>query len=333
MISELHSNTWGPAEIDDAKTLIGPVVILGASGFIGANLFFNLSRCRDDVFGCSKNIDTNWRFKHHNWQNLEKVDITSQIEVDQLFQGIQPKTIFNLSSYGGHAHQTDTGQIQQVNYIGTSNILESLRSLDFHAFVQAGSSSEYGLNSAGPKEDDELAPNSVYAVSKIGAYYLMKYYSEVFNFPAMHLRLYSVYGPWQERKTLMPVMISHCLENKWPPLVDSEASHDFIYVDDCTYAFVKAALALYEKKGLGKAVNIATGTKTTTKDLVDEYKQIFNVSPKPVFNSMQNKGRDLTAWYGNPQLAKELLDWHYHTSLEEGLRLVSEWEQQFKKTA
>ena len=333
MDGHLYSSNWNEAEVAGSKRLIGPILILGASGFIGANLFFNLSRHRDDVFGCSKNIDTNWRFRYYNWRNLEKVDITSQREVDQLFQRVQPKTIFNLSSYGGHAHQNDIGQIQKVNYIGTSNILESLRYIDFCAFVQAGSSSEYGLNSAGPKEDDELAPNSVYAVSKIGAYYLMKYYSQVFSFPAIHLRLYSIYGPWQERKTLMPVMISHCLENQWPPLVASDASHDFVYVDDCAYAFVKAAIALYEKKGFGKAVNIATGTRTTTKNLVEKFKEIFNVTPIPIFDSMSNRERDLINWYGNPELARELLGWHYYTSLENGLGLVSEWEQQFKKTA
>ena len=333
MDDRLYSSNWNEAEVAVTKRLIGPILILGASGFIGAKLFFNLSQCRDDVFGCSKNISTNWRFHYYNWQNLERVDITSHREVSQILQRVQPKTIFNLSSYGGHAHQTDIGQIHQVNYIGTSNILESLRDIDFCAFVQAGSSSEYGLNSAGPKENDELAPNSVYAASKIGAYYLMKYYSQVFNFPAMHLRLYSIYGPWQERKTLMPVMISHCLENKWPPLVDSDASHDFVYVDDCAYAFVKAAIALYEKKGFGKAVNIATGTRTTTKDLVVKFKEIFNVTPIPIFGSMSNRERDLINWYGNPKLARKLLGWNYRTSLENGLRLIFEWEKQFKKTA
>ena len=333
MIGELYNHTWDSTEINNAKELVGPVLILGASGFIGAKLFFNLSQCRDDVFGCSRNIKNNWRFKYHNWQNLESVDITNYRELDRLFQRIRPKTIFNLSSYGGHAHQTNTKRIHQINYTGTTNILRAIPGIECRAFIQTGSSSEYGLNSAGPRENDELVPNSTYAVSKIGASYLIKYYGQVLNFPVMHLRLYSIYGPWQERKTFIPVLISNCLENKWPPLVDREVSHDFVYIDDCTYAFVKAALSLYKKVGFGKAINIATGIRTKTEDLIEISKKIFGVTPKPMFGSMPNREWDLTNWYGNSELALKTLDWYPRIWLNQGIKLTSRWEQEFKKTA
>ncbi|OGN10664.1 MAG: hypothetical protein A3B91_03170 [Candidatus Yanofskybacteria bacterium RIFCSPHIGHO2_02_FULL_41_29] len=328
----LHSHTWDSIEIEDAKKLIGPILILGASGFIGAKLFFNLSQCRNDIFGCSRDIKNSWRFKYHNWQNLESLDITNYKEVERLSKRIRPKTIFNLSSYGGHSHQTDIEQIHQVNYIGATNILRAIADIEYGAFIQAGSSSEYGLNSAGPKEDAKLVPNSAYAESKVKSYYMVNYYGQAM-FPVMHLRLYSIYGPWQERKTLMPVLISHCLENKWPPLVDKEASHDFVYVDDCAYAFVKAALALYEKKGFGKAVNIATGVKTKTEDLVKISQRIFGVTSEPIFGSMLNEGRDLVNWYGNPELALKELSWYPRVGLNQGIELTSRWEQEFKKTA
>ncbi len=326
-MEQLYTHTWGPAEIDQAKKLSGPILILGASGFIGAKLFFTLSQYRDDVFGCSRNINTSWRFKNDAWRNLTNVDITDHQALEQSVRKLKPKTIFNLSAYGGHSDQTDIELIHRVNYFGTLNVLRILPTIQCKAFVQAGSSSEYGLNSNAPLEKDELAPNSDYSVSKIGASYLIKYYGGIMGLPVMHLRLYSIYGPWQERKTLMPILISQCLKNTWPSLVEKEISHDFVYIDDCTNAFVKAALHLYDKNDFGVSVNIATGIKTTMEDLVGTAKKVFGVTGNPRFATIPNKKWDVQNWYGNPKLADIILNWRHTTPLEKGLKLTADWEQ------
>mgnify|MGYP001585620697 CR=1 FL=1 len=263
---------------------------------------------------------------------MAKVDITNREEISWLVRKIEPKTIFNLSAYGGHSYQTDTDKIYSTNYLGALNALNALRNLpaaECRAFVQAGSSSEYGLNSAAPDEKNELVPNSDYAVSKVGASYLIKYYGKVLGLPTMHLRLYSIYGPWEDRRRLMPVLVSNCLKNRWPQFVAEELSHDFVYVDDCTSAFIKAALCLYDKRSFGESVNIATGIKTTMADLAGKAKEIFSISSEPQFGSMPNRKWDIRNWYGNPKLAHKILGWHYRTSLEEGLRLLTAWEREF----
>lgn len=329
----LYSNNWNKAEVEEAKKLLGPILILGVSGFIGTNLFFSLRRCRDDVFGCSRNATKSWRFQNSDQLNIKNVDIANRQEVEKLIGTLQPKTIFNLMSHGGHSYQTDIDQIHLVNYMGTLNILRVLPNIDCRAYVQAGSSSEYGLNSSAPAETDELQPNSDYAVSKIGASYLVKYYGQVIGLPVIHLRLYSIYGPWEDRRRLMPILVLSCLNNQWPKLVEREISHDFVYVDDCTNAFVKAALSLYGSNNFGRSINIATGIKTTMEDLAETAQKIFNITVEPQFGSVQNKKWDVKNWYGNPELAHKILGWHYQTSLENGLALLTKWEQIFKKTA
>lgn len=329
MENSLYSRNLIPEEIAEIDKLAGPILIFGASGFIGANLFFTLNQYRSDVYGCSRNITKNWRYGNYSSKNLINSDITEYKKLRDLINELKPKTVFNLSSYGGHSHQTDIDKIHEVNYIGTSNIIRALSGVGCNAFVQAGSSSEYGFNSEAPGEDSELEPNSDYAVSKIGASYLVKYYGKAANFPAIHLRLYSIYGPWQERQTLMPVLISKCLDKKWPSLVDRNMSHDFVYIDDCLNAFVKAALNLYEGRNWGKSINIATGVRTTTEDLANTMKKILNVDTEPKFGSLSNREWDMPDWYGNPELALKLLGWRHRTSLQEGLRLIAKWEQEF----
>ncbi len=95
--------------------------------------------------------------------------------------------------------------IYETNVNGTVNILESCG--EVKAYIHAGSSSEYGTNSAGPHEGDALEPNSHYSASKVSAAYIIQYYARYKNIPAVNMRLYSVYGLWEEPDRLVPVMI------------------------------------------------------------------------------------------------------------------------------
>lgn len=323
----LHSHNWGEAEINEAKKLVGPILIVGASGFIGSKLFYSLTKYRDDVFACSKNIKQSWRLNTADSSKLINIDILDFDNLKNTIERIKPQTVFNLSAYGAYSRQIDTARIHQTNYIGTLNLIKVLMESGCNAFVQAGTSSEYGLNCAKPNENDELIPNSDYAVSKVGASYLIKYYGKIQNFPCVNLRLYSVYGPWEERDRLIPTLITNGLQGKYPNLVNKDISRDFVYIDDCTNAFVKAALTACQTNR-GASVNIASGVKTTLEETAKISQKLFKIKENPVFGSMTNRKWDLSNWYGDPKLAKDILGWKYKTSFEEGLKLNIEWEKE-----
>jgi nucleoside-diphosphate-sugar epimerase len=63
----------------------------------------------------------------------------------------------------------------------------------------------------------------------------------------MNLRLYSVYGPWEEPDRLIPRLIEMGKQGKYPPLVNPMTSRDFIYIDDCVHAFICAAININEQ--------------------------------------------------------------------------------------
>ena len=62
---------------------------------------------------------------------------------------------------------------------------------------QHGSSSEYGLKDHAPREDEWLEPNSHYAVTKAAGTHLTAL-AAAEGLPAVTLRLYSIYGPWED---------------------------------------------------------------------------------------------------------------------------------------
>lgn len=327
---ELYADTWTAEQAEEVLSLPGPILVVGASGFIGARLFFSLARRRPDVLAASRDPAGSWRLVRLpdfvKPRQLVQLDVTHPDSVREAIRRHHPRTVFNLSGYGGYERQQELTRIHEVNYFGTLNLALALRDAGCDAFVNAGSSSEYGLNCAFPAEAAELVPNSDYAASKVGAGYLLKYLGKVQGFPCAHLRLYSVYGPWEERDRLIPRLVEAGRAGRYPPLADPKTSRDFVYVDDATFACVRAALKACRAEP-GLSLNIATGKKTTLEQVAYAAKEVFKLDAAPSFGSHRNRRWDLSNWYGDPALAKDKLGWAATVDFKQGLELTAEWEK------
>src|SRR5450759_2948698 len=326
----IYRNIWTDKQIDEVRQLSGPILVIGASGFIGANLFHSINQIRTDVFACSRNPQKSWRLTGIASTQLVNLDIIDYEVLQRVIKKLKPQTVFNMAAYGAYSRQGNVEKIHFTNYIGTLNLLRAVSEYGCTAFVQAGTSSEYGTNCSGPKELSELIPNSDYAVSKVGASYLIKYFGKIHNFPCVNLRMFSVYGPWEERDRFIPSVISHGLQGKYPNLVEKDISRDFVYVDDCSNAIVRAALTAC-RMNPGASINIATGIKTSIEDVANLSRKLFNIKEEPRFSSMPNRKWDLKEWYGDKEGAKKLLGWESVTSFEQGLKLSLEWEKEASK--
>ena len=330
MKGSIYADQWNAETVKAVMNLQGPILVVGASGFIGARLFHSLIKHRKDVYGASKNIHQSWRMSRLPASvlkdSLHTLDVTHLAGVKHLFARLRPKTIFNLSAYGAYERQSDALRAHQVNYIGTLNLLMAAEEIGCAAFVHAGSSSEYGINCKGPSENDELVPNSDYAASKAATSALIKFYGRIKNFPVANLRLYSIYGPWEEHDRLIPKVVASGLQGEFPAFASAAISRDFVYVDDCTQAMVLAALRLVQKEP-GISLNVASGVKTTLADIAALSKKIFGIKCEPGFGTMTNRKWDLTEWFGSPTLIEQKLNWRASTSLAIGLRLAAEWQK------
>ncbi len=307
------------------KTLPGPIFIFGASGFIGANLLETLLQVRNDCYAITHNSRYAWRLKILNipTENIIFCDINYKNSINQIFEAYQPKIIYNLAAYGAYSKQNNANLIFETNVLGTLNILEACK--EIKAYIHAGSSSEYGINCENPDEDASMIPNSHYSVSKVSANYLIKYYGKFHQIPTMNLRLYSIYGQWEEPDRLIPRLIENAANGKLPSLVSPDISRDFVYIDDCVEAFVNAAYYIHPDI-YGESVNIGSGIKTTMAELVNTVIKNFNLDITPVWGSMENRNWDVENWYGNYTKAQQLIKWRPTTSVEEGLKKYEQWQ-------
>ena len=303
--------------------LEGPIIITGASGFIGANLFNTIFLVRKDVYAIVHGTK-GWRLEGVSNANIISVDLTDRNATKNLIDKIKPKTVFDCKAYGAYSFEKDGGRIYKTNFLATVNLIEELALTRIRAYVHAGSSSEYGENCQGPPEDAKCEPNSDYAVSKLAVANYLEFIGPKRFFPGINLRLYSVYGPLEDPSRLVPTAIYEALRGQLPPFVDPDTSRDFVFVGDVCNAFILAALNI-KPEIYGESFNIGTGVETTINDFAICVKELFKVGVSPKFGEMQARDWDLQRWYADPARARKVLGWHSATLLPEGLLKTGDW--------
>ncbi len=135
------------------------------------------------------------------------------------------------------------------------------------------------------------------------------------------LRLYSIYGPYEEPSRLVPTLVMAAREGKLPPLVRPTISRDFVYVDDAVEAFVQAASRPGQEPGV--VYNVGSGVRTTLADLVAVARRVFELRVEPAWGSMDDRHWDTDVWVSDPTLIRQALGWEARVGLEAGLRATA----------
>jgi polyisoprenyl-phosphate glycosyltransferase len=311
-----------PTADDKVRGLQGPILVLGASGFIGANLMRMLVARRHDVYGTATRAPA-WRLENLPQDHVKVVDLLVDSNLDQLLDSIKPSTVFDCVAYGAYSFETDAALIYQTNFNLASRLLPRLHDRNIAMYVHAGSSSEYGENARLPAEDSFTAPNSDYAVSKVATANLIYYYGKKLHLPCANLRLYSVFGAMEDWSRLIPAVVRCGLERSYPEFVHPETSRDFVFIDDACEAFLDTALRL-RPESYGESFNIGTGQKTTIGEIAQIAREIFGIETPPQF-SMQGRQWDLSDWYADVSKAARVIQWFPRTDFREGLRRTAAW--------
>ncbi len=312
------------------KNLEGPIIVIGASGFVGANLFRQALSVRNDVIGTVFTGQT-WRLRDVPAANIAYLNLQDNSSIQSLFYRIRPRTIFDCSSFGSYSFEENYARIHETNYLNLVQLLEFLSNFEISAYIHAGSSSEYGLNASGPIETGQLIPNSHYAVSKAAASHAISYFGKVRRMPVVNMRLYSIYGPYEDSSRLIPVLCERSLKGSLPTFASPDVSRDFIHVDDVAASFAAAALRM-SPAIFGDSFNIGTGVCTSLSDLAKLAQQVFDINSAPTFNTASGKSWDVENWYANSAAIRAAIGWQAQIALPDGLRMTQKWWRQYLKT-
>jgi dolichol-phosphate mannosyltransferase len=235
---------------------------------------------------------------------------------------LKPQWVFHLAAHGAYSWQTDASSIWATNVVGTANLLAACLKVGVEVFVNTGSSSEYGVKDHAPREDEQVEPKGPYALAKVAATLYCAHVAEATGAPVVTLRLYSVYGPWEDPRRLIPQLVARGLEGRLPPLASPETARDYVYVADVCEAYLKVARAHLAP---GKILNVGTGVQTTLRQAVETARRVLGIAAEPRWGSMPDRGWDTNTWVADRSAIEKDVGWRPQIALEDGLRLTADW--------
>ena len=278
------------------------ILILGAGGFIGKSLFNSFKESGFDVTGTA-------RSGGHIHLDILKDNWKKTILKEN------PSVIINCIAYGNSQYHEHSEKIKNISYEFPKELIEFCHDkLSLKAFIQLGSSSEYGTNCKGADELFDLNPNSEYSIQKGRLSEFSHGFAYTFNFPLVYFRLFSVYGEGEHQNRLIPTLVREASKGKFPLLGSEEVARDFIHIEDVVKA-IKLGVELVDSVK-GSIFNICSEQNITLKKLCGIVQREFKLNESPIFGTRSNHTWDLKYWYGNPSKAKNILGWKPTVSLD-----------------
>ena len=247
-------------------------LVTGGAGFIGSNIVEDLLKR-----GYSTRVLDNFSTgKRENLKPFEKDieliegDIRSFHIVAEAVKGVD--IILHQAALPSVPRSIkDPITSNEVNVVGTLNILEAAREHKVKRVVYASSSSVYGDNPELPKHEGMLPnPLSPYAVSKLAGEKYCSVFSRLYGIETVVLRYFNVFGPRQDPNSqysaVIPLFVKAIMSDKQPTIFgDGTQSRDFTYVANVVEANILAATKDIES---GLVMNCACHEQITLNELV-----------------------------------------------------------------
>jgi len=306
------------------------ILITGGAGFIGSHLAEKLAYKHEVIILDNMDPYYDFRIKKENIKIVESkgakfilCDVTNYDFIEKIIKENAIEIIFHEAARPGVRYSIkDPFLPNEVNVIGTLNILKASSDTDVKKVINASSSSVYGNVEYLPFDENQpTLPISPYAVSKLAAEHYCRVFHEVYGLKTISLRYFTVYGPRMRPDLAIPIFTKSILNNELPIIFgNGEQTRDFTYIDDIVDANLKI---LKTNRADGEVLNIGSGRRVTINYMIDTLKNLLNSDIKSEYvDPVKGDARDTLA---NIDKAEKLIGYEPKTSLEEGLIKFIGW--------
>jgi len=288
------------------------ILLTGATGFIGSNLFLKLKNKGHRVTGLALKQDKIAGLKIH------ALDLKSGKKVQDFFGRHKFDAVIHLAAavplkFSGSLEEK---KIFDDNFLGTSNLLDAFSLSSAKLFIYASSISVIGQPLfKSVDETHPTHPSNFYSLSKLFSEMLASQYAQATGKIFVGFRITAPYGPGQRLKTVINIFLENALESK--DLIvfgQGKRAQDFIYIDDLTDAFL---LAIKSKQS--NIFNLGSGQSVSSLELA---KTILANSPesqsKIIFKGVDNQ--ENYRLRVNIKKAKKILKFKPKYDVEKGIR-------------
>ncbi len=233
------------------------VLILGASGFVGRNLF--------DI------LEADTRYKTIG-SSRQKVSTPQYICFDLLDKSTwqtvidaQPDIVINSIGYGVVKNETDLATMYQINYLMLMDFFQFISEHLPNVFwVQIGTAFEYDLSIEKLTEQSSCVPKTHYGISKL---MFSNFLNQKSHLPFVLIRPFAMFGKYEHDTKIIPYLINAQIKKHAVDLSSGLQKRDYFFVEDLCY-FIKNIFENKEKVS-GQTINIGSGKAFSLREIAD----------------------------------------------------------------
>ncbi len=308
------------------------ILVTGGAGFIGSHVCEALLEKGISV-ACIDNFNDyyNPEFKEENISKclknrnfkLHRIDITNIEDLRAIFKKNRIEKIVHLAARAGVRSSIEQPLLyENVNVLGTLNMLIMAKEFEAENFVFGSSSSIYGNTKNIPFSESEKtdSPVSPYAATKKSGELMCHAYSHMYNIPITCLRLFTVYGP-RGRPDMAPYKFTELIyKNKELEMFgDGKTKRDYTYIKD----IVDGILAAVDKEFKFEIINLGNSKPVELRQFISIIEE--NLGKRAKIKKMPLQPGEVDVTYADVKKAKRLLAWKPKIRVEDGMKKFIEW--------
>lgn len=311
-------------------------LITGGAGFIGSSLSERLIKEENRVVAIDNFCDFyNPTIKENNVKELIKNsnfklyrnDIRDREAVKKIFEENNIDIVMHLAAMAGVRPSIENPVLyQEVNCMGTQNILEEMKAHNVKNLVMASSSSVYGNCKEVPFKENMIVDFAIspYAATKKANEVMTHVYHKLFDMNVIMLRFFTVYGPKQRPDLAINKFTRLMLEDKEIPMFgDGTTSRDYTYIDNIVDGIIRSCNYVENNNDVYEILNLGNSSPVSLKEMINTIGQAIGVEPKIKQLPMQPGDVDRT--FADISKAKKLIGYNPKTSFKEGIENFVEW--------
>lgn len=310
--------------------------ITGGAGFIGSSVTERLLNEGNKVitidnfcdFYDKKIKENNIKdfINNSNWK-LYRDDIRNMDIIKRIFDQNKIDVVIHLAAMAGVRPSIENPVLyQDVNCMGTQNILEEMKLHGVKNGVFASSSSVYGNCKETPFREDMIVDFAIspYAATKKANEVMVHVYHKLYNMNIIMLRFFTVYGPKQRPDLAINKFTRLMLEGKAIPMFgDGTTSRDYTYIDDIVDGIIKSSDYVMNNNNVYEILNLGNSSPTSLIEMINTIGKTLGVEPK--IQKLPMQPGDVERTFADVSKAKKILGYEPKTSFEEGIKNFVEW--------
>lgn len=311
-------------------------LVTGGAGFIGSSLADFLLK-KDykvvvidnfcDFYDPSiKRNNVNDNLDNPNYK-LYEIDLRCKSDVEKVFRENKIDVVIHLAAMAGVRPSIENPILyQEVNCIGTQNLLEVMKEYGVKNLVMASSSSVYGNNKKVPFKETDIVDYAIspYAATKKSNEVMTHVYHKLFNMNVIMLRFFTVYGPRQRPDLAINKFTRLMLNDEEVTMFgDGTTSRDYTYIDDIVSGIYSSINYVLNNKDVYEIVNLGNSSPVSLKEMINTIAEVLDKEPK--IKEMPMQQGDVNITYADISKAKEMLNYDPKTPFKEGIEKFVKW--------